>query len=69
MNNSINACYYENIRQNGDTVYFQNKGDISKVKLAGHTTSPTPVDWNKDGIYDLLIGAQDGHFYLIKNRL
>ncbi|MEP7251846.1 MAG: VCBS repeat-containing protein [Ginsengibacter sp.] len=68
MTNSINACYYENIRQNGDTVYFQNKGDISKVKLAGHTTSPTAVDWDKDGIYDLLIGAQDGHFYLIKNN-
>ncbi|MEO8414958.1 MAG: VCBS repeat-containing protein [Ginsengibacter sp.] len=69
MTNSINACYYENIKQNGDTVYFQNKGDISKVKLAGHTTSPTPVDWNKDGIYDLLIGAQDGHFYLLKNNI
>ncbi len=67
--NSNNACYYGNIRQIGDTVYFQNKGDISKVKLAGHTTSPTPVDWDKDGIYDLLLGAEDGHFYLIKNNL
>lgn len=68
MVNSVNACYYENIEQNGDTVYFVNKGDISLVKLAGHDTSPTPVDWDKDGIYDLLLGAEDGHFYLLKNN-
>jgi len=68
MVNSNNACYYENIKQSGDTVYFQNKGDVSTVKLGGHTDSPTSVDWNKDGIYDLLIGAQDGHYYLFKNN-
>jgi hypothetical protein len=66
--NSNNACYYENVKQTGDTVYFENKGDISQVKLAGHDTSPTPVDWNKDGIYELLLGAEDGHFYLLKNN-
>ncbi|MEP7267045.1 MAG: VCBS repeat-containing protein [Saprospiraceae bacterium] len=69
MVNSNNACYYENIKQIGDMVYFQNKGDVSQVKLAGHDTSPTPVDWDKDGIYDLLIGAEDGHFYLVKNNI
>ncbi len=68
MVNSTNACYYENVQQNGDTVYFENKGDISQVKLAGHDTSPTPVDWDKDGIPDLLLGAEDGHFYLLKNN-
>lgn len=36
--------------------------------MAGHTTSPTPVDWDKDGIYDLLVGAEDGFFYIIKNK-
>jgi len=69
MVNSNNACYYENIKQNGDTVYFENKGDISQLKLAGHTTSPTSVDWDKNGIYDLLLGAEDGHYYVIKNNL
>lgn len=24
-------------------------------------------DWDKDGIFDLLLGAEDGHFYLVKN--
>ncbi len=69
MVNSMNVCFFENIRQSGDTVFFVNRGDISHVKLAGHDTSPTPVDWNKDGIFDLLVGAEDGHFYLLKNNI
>ena len=35
--------------------------------LAGHTTSPTVVDWDKNGIADLLVGAEDGYFYYMKN--
>ncbi len=40
---------------------------VSEQILAGHTTSPTTVDWDKDGILDLLIGAEDGYFYYYKN--
>jgi hypothetical protein len=40
---------------------------LSNLRLAGHTTSPTVVDWNKDGIPDLLVGAEDGHFYYMVN--
>ena len=43
-------------------------GDISDHKLAGHTTSPTFVDWDNNGIPDLLLGAEDGHFYYWKNE-
>jgi hypothetical protein len=68
MVNSSNTCYYENIKQTGDTICFKNNGDISPLKLAGHTTSPTPVDWDNDGIYDILTGAEDGHFYLLHNN-
>lgn len=67
--NSKNVCLFENIRQVGDTAYFVNKGDLSDYKLAGHDTSPTPVDWDKDGIFDILVGGEDGHFYIIKNTL
>ncbi|MDO9634186.1 MAG: VCBS repeat-containing protein [Paludibacter sp.] len=69
MVNSFNACFFENVRQSGDTTFFVNRGDISNLKLAGHDTSPTPVDWDKDGIFDLLLGAEDGHFYLLKNNI
>jgi hypothetical protein len=34
--------------------------------LAGHTTSPTFVDWDKDGEMDLLLGAEDGHLYYLR---
>ena len=44
-------------------------GSLSSTRLEGHTTCPTPVDWNKDGICDLVVGAEDGHFYLIKNTM
>jgi hypothetical protein len=42
-------------------------GEVDTRTLAGHTTSPTIVDWDKNGIPDLLIGAEDGYFYYMKN--
>ncbi len=42
---------------------FLDEGPIDQRRLAGHTTSPTIVDWNHDHKPDLLIGAEDGHFY------
>ena len=42
-------------------------GGQKKRKLAGHTTSPTTVDWNGDGKRELLIGAEDGHLYWMPN--
>ena len=67
--NSKNAVFYENIKQDGNTALFEMKQDVSKVELARHTTSPSVVDWNKDGIPELLLGAEDGHFYLLKNNI
>ena len=46
---------------------FQDEGPVDDRRLAGHTTSPTTVDWNRDGHPDLLIGAEDGHFYYQPN--
>lgn len=68
MVNSTNATWFENVKEEDGKVYFVDRGPISDVALAGHDTSPTPVDWNYDGIYDLFVGAEDGHFYLIKNN-
>lgn len=45
------------------------EGPLSSTRLEGHTTCPTAVDWNNDGICDLVVGAEDGHFYLIKNTM
>ena len=43
-------------------VRFHSQGPIDKRKLAGHTSSPTVVDWDRNGIPDLLVGAEDEHF-------
>ena len=46
---------------------FQPKGAVGARRLAGHTTSPTTVDWDGDGRRDLLVGAEDGCFYHLRN--
>lgn len=46
---------------------FEYKGPMHPQVIAGHSTTPTPVDWDKDGIPDLLIGAEDGFFYNLRN--
>jgi len=62
--NSTNTELYQNIGQKGEFV-FHHIGDLSTIVLGGHSTSPTTVDWNGDGIRDLLIGAEDGFFYYL----
>lgn len=65
--NSSNIALFENIGEEDGLVKMQFSGDLSDHKLAGHTTSPTIVDWDNNGIPDLLLGAEDGHFYYLKN--
>lgn len=44
---------------------FEDQGPLTEAKLEGHDTCPTVVDWNKGGKPELLIGAEDGHFYYL----
>ena len=64
--NSKNVALFENIGLDKGHVLMKFRGDISDQKLAGHTTSPTIVDWNKDDIPDLLLGAEDGYLYYLE---
>ncbi len=64
--NSINVSLLENTGSRNGKVIFQDRGPISGSILAGHTTSPAVVDWNGNGIPDLLIGAEDGFLYYAK---
>ena len=66
--NSVNVAWFENISQQKDRVEFKYRGNLSGQKLAGHTTSPTTVDWDKDGKPELLVGAEDGYLYLLKKN-
>lgn len=66
--NSKNIELFENIGEKEGSVTFKKRGDISSALLAGHSTSPTMVDWDKDGKPNLLIGAEDGHFYYFSDN-
>jgi hypothetical protein len=65
--NSRNISILRNISTNQNRHLFSNQGMVDSRVLAGHTTSPTIVDWDKDDVPDLLVGAEDGFFYYMKN--
>ena len=65
MANSRSIDFYKGLSD--DSRKFKNEGLVDNRLLAGHTTSPTVVDWDKNGIADLLVGAEDGYFYYMKN--
>ena len=67
---SRNTAWFKNLGtdENGK-VLLEYRGDISDVKLAGHSTCPAVFDWGNDGIPDIICGAEDGHFYLLRNNI
>ena len=65
--NSRNINFLRNVSKDNNGHVFSDQGLVSDRILAGHTTSPTIVDWNKNGIPDLLVGAEDGFFYYMEN--
>jgi hypothetical protein len=65
--NSRNINLLRNSKADGIKSYFRDEGEVVDHLLAGHTTSPTIVDWDKNDIPDLLIGAEDGYLYYLRN--
>lgn len=66
--NSVNVNFLRNKGTKNGLVVLEDLGTLSDKILAGHSTSPTLVDWDKNGIPELLIGAEDGHFYLLEKK-
>lgn len=64
--NSKNANVLLNVGEAEGVTTFRDLGPVDDLKLAGHDTSPTTVDWDGDGVRELLLGAEDGHFYYLK---
>ncbi|MFM2001815.1 MAG: hypothetical protein RI963_1241 [Planctomycetota bacterium] len=46
---------------------FHDAGPLVPQSVEGHSTSPTPCDFDGNGIVDLLIGAEDGRLYYLRN--
>lgn len=65
--NSRNIDFLKNVAEKPGEFLFENSGSVSDEILAGHSTCPTIVDWDQNGVPDLLVGAEDGHFYYLKN--
>ncbi|MEX2015551.1 MAG: VCBS repeat-containing protein [Candidatus Hydrogenedentales bacterium] len=65
--NSTSVDWLRNVADEPGVFRFQNMGPVDARVLAGHTTCPSIVDWNDDGIPDLLTGAEDGFFYYLEN--
>ena len=57
----------ENVSDEPGVFIFQDRGQLDNVPIGGHTSNPVTVDWNKDGIPDLLVGGEDGFLYYKEN--
>ena len=66
--NSQNVNILRQVTSNdrGDLL-FRDLGPVDSRVLAGHDTAPAVVDWNRDGTLDLVVGAEDGHFYYLEH--
>ena len=61
--NGRNATFFKCLKATPERIEFQDIRALDERQLAGHDTSPTTVDWNRDGKRELLVGAEDGFFY------
>ena len=62
-----NAEWWRQIAVADGMWLFRHEGRISPTRLEGHASAPTPVDFNADGVPDLVLGAEDGYFYYLRN--
>ena len=68
MVNSENALWYRNCQDRDGLVVLKRIGNVSKRNISGHTTSPAVADFDRDGVPELLIGAEDGRFYHLRKQ-
>lgn len=66
--NSQNANLLRQVEEQEGKFRFREEGPVALRKIEGHDTSPTVVDFNGDNVPDLLIGAEDGRLYYLRNR-
>ena len=65
--NSANARLLRQVGERDGKWLFKDAGDVATRNIEGHDTHPTAVDFNADGVPDLVIGAEDGRLYYLKN--
>lgn len=65
--NNRNIDFMRNVSAEPGGYAFKREGQVDPRLLAGHTMAPTIVDWDRDGVGDLVVGAEDGRLYYQKN--
>jgi hypothetical protein len=65
--NSQNARFLRQTASRDRRWFFSDMGNVDTRNIEGHDTHPTPVDFNADGVPDLVIGAEDGRLYYLRN--
>jgi len=65
--NSLSVELWVNQGVEDGQVILANTGSLTERRLAGHTTSPTFVDFEGDGRPEPLIGAEDGYLYYLQH--
>lgn len=63
----VSVDFWRQTRAEKGVWYFRNEGRLSPSRLHGHSCAPTPVDFNADGVPDILVGGEDGFFYYLRN--
>ena len=64
---SVNVNFLKNISDKEGEFLFEDQGPLDQLVLAGHSTKPAIVDWDRNNSPDLLVGAEDGFLYYLKN--
>ncbi len=69
MNSNPNVNFLRGLGRDAQGRWrFRDEGPVSPQVLAGHATKPTLIDLDGDGRRELLIAAEDGHFYQLKRK-
>ena len=66
--NSTNADLFKNMGTRDGKFVFKNVGELNSRKVSGHSSSPSTINFENDKVRDLIVGAEDGHIYYLKNQ-
>ena len=66
--NSKNANWLRQSGQRDRKWLLEDRGPLAADNIEAHDVGPTTVDWDGNGVPDLLAGGEDGHFYYLSNQ-
>ncbi len=64
--NSQNAVWYRNVGDHKGQTILKEIGNVTERDVSGHNTCPTVADFDKDGVPELVLGAEDGRIYYLR---